>query len=100
MTQAASVAPAPAGGGATYAFTDDDFQIIANRAQADFGLYLTLAKKDLAYSRLTKRLRALGLADFRSYFRADDERHPLFPRRPPFSHLERAGAAAPDCSRT
>ena len=69
MTHAASVASAPAGGGATYAFSDHDFQIIANRAQEDFGLYLTLAKKDLAYSRLTKRLRALGLADFSSYCR-------------------------------
>ena len=69
MTQRASVAATPSGGGATYAFTDHDFQIIANRAQADFGLYLTLAKKDLAYSRLTKRLRALGLADFNSYCR-------------------------------
>ena len=67
MTHAASLASAPAGGGATYAFTDHDFQIIANRAQQDFGLHLTLAKKDLAYSRLTKRLRALGLADFSSY---------------------------------
>ena len=69
MTKAASMASSPVGGGGTYAFTDQDFQIIANRAQADFGLHLTLAKKDLAYSRLTKRLRALGLADFNSYCR-------------------------------
>lgn len=48
-------------------FTDADFAAIARRAQADFGLYLPDSKKDLVYSRLSKRLRQLGLQDFRSY---------------------------------
>ena len=48
-------------------FTDADFARIARRAQADFGLHLPGTKKDLVYSRLAKRLRQLGLRDFRSY---------------------------------
>ncbi|MGB8813041.1 MAG: CheR family methyltransferase, partial [Paracoccaceae bacterium] len=52
-----------------YAFTEADFAVIARQAQEDFGLHLTSAKKDLVYSRLTKRLRQLGLDDFSSYCR-------------------------------
>jgi len=48
-------------------FTDADFAVIARRAQADFGLHLPGSKKDLVYSRLAKRLRQLGLHDFRDY---------------------------------
>lgn len=48
-------------------FTDADFAAIAKRAQADFGLHLPESKKDLVYSRLSKRLRQLGLQDFRAY---------------------------------
>jgi chemotaxis protein methyltransferase CheR len=47
--------------------TDADFARIARRAQADFGLHLTDAKKDLVYSRLSRRLRTLGLPDFHAY---------------------------------
>lgn len=61
-------------------FTDADFAAIARRAQADFGLHLPESKKDLVYSRLSKRLRQLGLRDFSDYCSllegpdADDER--------------------------
>lgn len=48
-------------------FTDADFKVIAKRAHEDFGLHLPASKKDLVYSRLVKRLRNLGLPDFRSY---------------------------------
>ena len=48
-------------------FSDADFQIIAELAMSDFGLHLTLAKRDLVYSRLLKRLRSLGLESFRDY---------------------------------
>ncbi len=48
-------------------FTDADFVAIARRAHRDFGLYLPDTKKDLVYSRLLKRLRQLGLRDFRPY---------------------------------
>lgn len=66
MTEVAAAVGRPS---TAYAFSDADFQVIARRAQADFGLHLTLAKKDLVYSRLTKRLRHLGLGDFTSYCR-------------------------------
>ena len=69
MSVVAAAAPPFAGGIVNYPFTDADFALIARRAQADFGLHLTEAKKDLVYSRLAKRLRHLGLADFRSYCR-------------------------------
>lgn len=48
-------------------FSDADFQTIADLAMRDFGLHLTLAKRDLVYSRLLKRLRSLGLENFREY---------------------------------
>jgi chemotaxis protein methyltransferase CheR len=54
---------------ATYAFSDEDFTVIAGLAHRDFGLNLTLAKKELVYTRLSKRLRHLGLTDFKSYCR-------------------------------
>lgn len=50
-----------------YQFTDADFAVIARRAHRDFGLHLPETKKDLVYSRLIKRLRQLGLRDFRAY---------------------------------
>ncbi len=48
-------------------FTHADFQIIADLAMRDFGLHLTLAKRDLVYSRLLKRLRILGFEHFSDY---------------------------------
>ncbi len=84
MSAAAVNAVAPTGGVVSYAFSDADFAVIAKRAQADFGLHLTSVKKDLVYSRLTKRLRHLGLPDFASYCRliegpdgADERMHML-----------------------
>ena len=50
-----------------YAFTDADFDAIASIAHAEFGLALMPSKKQLVYSRLARRLRALGLPDFASY---------------------------------
>ncbi|MEI6097338.1 MAG: protein-glutamate O-methyltransferase CheR [Alphaproteobacteria bacterium] len=49
--------------------TDDDFAIIANLAMRDFGLHLTLAKRELVYSRLLKRLNHLGIDQFCDYCR-------------------------------
>lgn len=48
-------------------FSEADFKVIADLAMADFGLNLTMAKRDLVYSRLLKRLRALNLEDFHDY---------------------------------
>ncbi|MBQ1203844.1 MAG: chemotaxis protein, partial [Loktanella sp.] len=52
-----------------YPFTDADFARIADVAHRRYGLYLQTSKKPLVYSRLTKRLRALGLTDFDAYCR-------------------------------
>ncbi len=49
------------------AFTDADFGMIAQRAHREFGLHLPDSKKELVYSRLLRRLRELGLPDFRAY---------------------------------
>lgn len=49
------------------AFSDDDFRIIADMANARYGLFLQPSKKALVYSRLAKRLRALHLTSFAAY---------------------------------
>lgn len=50
-----------------YAFSDADFKIIADLAKRKYGLHLQASKKALVYSRLARRLRALGLDNFREY---------------------------------
>jgi chemotaxis protein methyltransferase CheR len=50
-----------------FAFTDADFRKIAAMVHGDAGIHLPDAKATLVYSRLAKRLRALGLASFRDY---------------------------------
>jgi chemotaxis protein methyltransferase CheR len=50
-----------------FAFTDDDFRRIAAMLHGDAGIALPESKATLAYSRLAKRLRALGLASFKEY---------------------------------
>lgn len=50
-----------------FPFTEDDFRKISRILHEDAGIYLTSAKATLVYSRLTKRLRALGLESFRDY---------------------------------
>ncbi len=52
---------------AEYPFTPQDFASIAGMLRADAGIALTEGKAALVYARLAKRLRALGLRDFRSY---------------------------------
>jgi chemotaxis protein methyltransferase CheR len=51
----------------SFSFTDDDFRKIAGILHSDAGIHLPDAKSTLVYSRLTKRLRALGLESFRDY---------------------------------
>ncbi len=48
-------------------FTHDDFQRIARLAKERFGLDLQESKKPLVQSRLTKRIRSLGLPSFSAY---------------------------------
>jgi len=50
-----------------FLFTEEDFQRIAKMLREDAGIYLPEVKATLVYSRLAKRLRALGLQSFRDY---------------------------------
>ncbi len=50
-----------------FVFTGEDFRRIAAILYADAGISLADGKATLVYSRLAKRLRALGLASFRDY---------------------------------
>lgn len=50
-----------------FVFTSEDFNRIARILQEDSGIHLTAGKAALVYSRLARRLRALGIASFRDY---------------------------------
>jgi len=50
-----------------YPFTQEDFRNIAAMLHADAGIALPDSKATLAYSRLAKRLRGLGLKSFKDY---------------------------------
>lgn len=50
-----------------FLFTGDDFVSIARMLYDDAGIALSESKASLVYSRLAKRLRALGLESFRDY---------------------------------
>src|SRR5690606_33888807 len=50
-----------------FLFTNEDFSSIARMLYDDAGIALSESKASLVYSRLAKRLRALGLESFRDY---------------------------------
>ena len=50
-----------------FVFTAEDFRRVAQILYADAGISLAESKATLVYSRLAKRLRALGLASFHDY---------------------------------
>ena len=50
-----------------FVFTQEDFRRIASMLHGDAGIALPQSKATLAYSRLAKRLRALGLESFKAY---------------------------------
>ncbi|HEY3947456.1 MAG TPA: chemotaxis protein, partial [Phenylobacterium sp.] len=50
-----------------FVFTEGDFRKIAAMVHGDAGIALHETKATLVYSRLAKRLRALGLASFHDY---------------------------------
>ena len=50
-----------------FGFDRTDFAFIANTLYEDAGISLPASKANLVYSRLAKRLRALGLENFRDY---------------------------------
>lgn len=73
---AASLEPTAAGGlGREFPFTDRDFECLREFVAKASGIRLSEAKRELLYSRLTRRLRALGLKSFAEYcalLRADE----------------------------
>ncbi|WP_363351328.1 protein-glutamate O-methyltransferase [Methylocystis echinoides] len=50
-----------------FKFTDGDFRQISRILNSEAGIYLSEAKAPFVYSRLTKRLRALGMESFHDY---------------------------------
>ena len=54
-------------------FGDADFRKLAALAHREFGLDLAESKKPLVYSRLSRRLKALGLARFQDYLALFDQ---------------------------
>ena len=50
-----------------FTFSERDFQMISELANARYGLFLQPSKKALVHSRLAKRLRALNLDSFEAY---------------------------------
>src|SRR6478672_11796420 len=59
-----------------FSFSQDDFKVLAKLAYDYAGIALSDSKRNLVYSRLTRRLRALQLESFRDYRElvANDER--------------------------
>src|ERR1700761_5435266 len=53
--------------GSEFAFTWRDFQQIAALVHGEAGIVLPESKANLVYSRLSKRLRDIGLRNFRDY---------------------------------
>ena len=49
------------------AFTDADFRVISQYAAQRYGLDIKTEKKGLIYARLARRIRTLGLPDFKAY---------------------------------
>jgi chemotaxis protein methyltransferase CheR len=58
--------PRPVAAG-EFGFDNSDFEFIAAAIYEDAGIHLPATKANLVYSRLAKRLRALGLENFRDY---------------------------------
>lgn len=53
--------------GGEFAFTREDFAVIARTLYDEAGIHLPPGKASLVYSRIAKRLRLLGLESFRDY---------------------------------
>lgn len=62
----AALEPRPAAAG-EFGFDNSDFEFIAAAIYEEAGIHLPATKANLVYSRLAKRLRALGLENFRDY---------------------------------
>ncbi|OUR71295.1 chemotaxis protein CheR [Methylophaga sp. 41_12_T18] len=55
-----------------FEFTDDDFERIRKFVSEHTGIVLTVAKKDMVYGRLSKRIRKGGFGDFSAFCDAID----------------------------
>ena len=53
--------------GREFVFSDLDFRTLSQLAREQVGIVLGDSKRNLVYSRLSRRLRALGCATFREY---------------------------------
>jgi len=63
----ASSLPAAADSQREFIFTEADFQFLVKLAYDHAGIALADSKRNLVYSRLSRRLRTLGLSSFREY---------------------------------
>lgn len=52
-----------------FLLTDDDFRTISEMVKAKVGIVLAEHKKQMVYARLAKRLRQLGMANFKEYIK-------------------------------
>jgi len=59
--------------GKEFRFTDRDFQYLRQLVNRETGIVITAAKREMVYSRLSRRLRALNLTDFEGYCRVLEE---------------------------
>lgn len=66
-TALASSLPAAADSEREFVFTEADFQFLVKLAYEHAGIALAESKRNLVYSRLSRRLRSLGLSSFRDY---------------------------------
>jgi chemotaxis protein methyltransferase CheR len=64
---ASAAQDATVGGTREFAFTDADFERVRRLIRAYAGISLSPAKREMAYGRLVRRLRVLGLASFGAY---------------------------------
>ena|SRR5690554_1810236 len=56
-----------------FAYSDKDFRQVRDLIYRHAGIALAPGKRDMVYSRLSRRLRALGITDFRTYLRRLEE---------------------------
>ncbi len=64
---AATTAAPPHGSAGSFDYTKDDFLLISNLLREETGIHLQDSKSTLVYSRIAKRVRALGLSSFGAY---------------------------------
>lgn len=55
--------------GKEFRFSDRDFEYLRQLVNRETGIVITEAKREMVYSRLSRRLRVLNLADFKEYCR-------------------------------